>query len=776
MNRIELLAPAGSLDILKAAVDAGADAVYTGVGIFNARMNANNLTMEELNEGCLYAHRKSSRVYLTLNTLVNSAEISEAVATAGEAYNNGVDGILVQDIGLALEIKKHYPGIPLHASTQMNAFATDIYENLSNAGITRVVLPRELSIDEIALRTQIANKNGITTEVFVHGAICVSHSGLCLYSAMNKSGTRSGNRGLCAQPCRQCYELFDGKTKIKEGHLLSPKDRSAVKYIGQLIESGVSSLKIEGRMRDAQYVTTVVNAYRKLIDAYYDGYTNPSLDKKVKNELLVNFNRGGSFTSQNLSGNKATDFLSGEFVGKYGLKLGEVTRCDKGKGSIEFSYSDKLPLPDKGDYLSIRENNKELFSFPIGKIHEAPNRLTVKGLHPDSIAKIKGNPEVYLMSHDSVRLTNKNSRKTNIDIKLSVQDTYIDATAVIVGGINDGITVDTSFDLESNFEGNPVGQDRVIAQLSKTGDTPFNVVNVVFENNNEVKCPISSINELRRSLIDALISELDYACEHSAIEEFIIPEDSVSESADKGTITTLYIFPSIKSIKGDLRRDADIYGFTLYDLAVRGLRGRIIDFINDNDVKLLMILPDLYHDSVKPVIMKTIDILKGAVGDRFIGIMDSNTLADTSFYSDVDLKHYLSAGANLYNEKTIATATTYSDAAMISYELSPDEATESILNANIPGKSVIVHAGGPIPWMQSDFCPLGCNKSDCKECFNRAYTILKDESGEEECKVVSHSLDCSSTIYGSPKYTFDYDAIDALTNLGVNVIECFTEI
>lgn len=776
MDKIEILAPAGSLDILKTAVDAGADAVYTGVGIFNARMNANNLTMDELNEGCQYAHRKSSKVYLTLNTLVNSAEIDEAVATAGEAYNNGVDGILVQDVGLALEIRKRYPVIPVHASTQMNVFSSSDYKKLSEMGIKRVVLPREMSMDEISFRTSEARKYSIETEVFVHGAVCVSASGLCLYSSMNKSGTRSGNRGLCAQPCRQCYSLYDGKEKIKEGHLISPKDRSAAKYLSQLIDCGVSSLKIEGRMRDAAYVATVVAAYRKLVDAYYDGYSNPSLDKKVKNELLVNFNRGGSFTSQNLSGTKATDFLSGEFVGKYGLKLGQITRTDKHKGVIEFSYSDKLPMPDKGDYLSIRDNDKELFSFPIGKIHEAPNRLTVKGLHPDSIDKIKGNPDIYLMSHDSVKLSAKNSRKTNIDIKLDVQDGFIDATATVIGGINADVTADYTYDIESGFEGNPVTQERVTSQMMKTGDTPFNVINVVFENDNEIKCPISSINELRRCLIESLISAIDYECEHSAIEEFIFADDAVTTEAETGTTTTLYVFPSVKSIKGDLRRDCDLYGFTLYDLAVRGLRGRIVDFINGIDAGLVMVLPDMYHDNIKPVIIKTIEILKETIGDKFVGVMDSDVLGDSSFATSQGLKHFLSAGSNLFNEKSINNAVNSSDAGFISYELSPDEALESIMAANIIGKTVIVHAGGPIAWMQSDFCPLGCNKTGCKECFDRAYTTLKDEGGEGECKVISHSLDCSSIIYGNPKYTYDYDAIEAITNLGVNVIECYTEI
>ena len=185
MSPIELLAPAGSLDILKSAVDAGADAVYAGVGVFNARMNASNLTEDELLEGCLYAHRRGSKVYLTLNTLINSSEMDEAVNIASYSYDAGVDGILVQDIGLAVKLHELYPAIPLHASTQMNVFSEDQFAELASIGIRRVVLPRELSLDEIKRRCKIASEYGIETEVFVHGAVCVCYSGLCLYSSIH---------------------------------------------------------------------------------------------------------------------------------------------------------------------------------------------------------------------------------------------------------------------------------------------------------------------------------------------------------------------------------------------------------------------------------------------------------------------------------------------------------------------------------------------------------------------------------------------------------------
>ncbi|MBO7450809.1 MAG: U32 family peptidase, partial [Clostridiales bacterium] len=446
MKKVELMAPAGSLEILKAAVDAGADAVYLGVGAYNARMNADNFTFDDLNEGVRYAHYRSSKVYLTLNTLVNDYEFDDAMSTARSAYESGVDGIIIQDIGLALKIREDFPDIPLIASTQMNIYSSDSLMKLSELGFKRVVLPRELSLNEIAKRTRIAKANDLETEVFIHGAVCVSCSGLCLFSSMNKSGSRSGNRGLCAQPCRQEYDLYAEKTKIKSGHLISPKDRSSVPYIAELIRTGVSSFKIEGRMREKGYVVNTVRAYRKLIDAYYDGTLDDVLEKGVINDLLVSFNRGGSFTSQYLTEKKDPAFLSGEYVGKYGLKLGNLKSKDKKNGSITFSYDDSLPLPSKGDYLSVRKGSIELCSFPIGKIHEAPGSLTVKGLHPEVIDRLPSDKvQVFLMGHD-VELKKEDLRKTHIDLSLNVEGDILTIDAKVNRGIN--LNASSYFDVD----------------------------------------------------------------------------------------------------------------------------------------------------------------------------------------------------------------------------------------------------------------------------------------------------------------------------------------
>ena len=259
MKKPELLAPAGSMSTLKAAVDAGADAVYLGLNQYNARMHADNFSWETLREALDYAHLRNSKVYITLNTLIDDDEMMDAVEQALNAYMMGADAFLVQDKGLASYLSEHLPQIPLHASTQMNVYSLTQSEEMNDLGITRVVLPRELSMDEIRARAELFHENDIEVEVFVHGAMCVCYSGLCLFSAMNKSGSRSGNRGSCAQPCRQSYQIFEGNREvsvsgkpIRSGKLLSPKDQSALPYLRELMSIGVDSLKIEGRMRDEQ--------------------------------------------------------------------------------------------------------------------------------------------------------------------------------------------------------------------------------------------------------------------------------------------------------------------------------------------------------------------------------------------------------------------------------------------------------------------------------------------------------------------------------------------
>ncbi len=259
----ELLAPAGSLDALYAAVGAGADAVYLGGSHLNARMNARNFDREALEAGVDYAHKAGARVYMTLNTMVYDRELTEALTAAEEAAICGVDGLIIADVGAALAIRQMFPELSLHASTQAAAHNALGGQALAERGFCRYVLAREASLEDI----KAAVKNsGIEVEVFVHGALCVSHSGQCLFSSL--VGGRSGNRGFCAQPCRLPYTAQNRRGKAEAEYPLSLKDLSLARHIPALIEAGVASLKIEGRMKSSEYVGGVVSVFRRLLDEH----------------------------------------------------------------------------------------------------------------------------------------------------------------------------------------------------------------------------------------------------------------------------------------------------------------------------------------------------------------------------------------------------------------------------------------------------------------------------------------------------------------------------
>ena len=287
MNNIEILSPVGSFETLIAAVQSGANAVYFGAKNFNARDFANNFDDKTLKKAIEYAKTQGVKTYLTLNTLIKNSELIEALDLVNTAYSYGIDAIIIQDIGLAILIKKFFPDLDLHASTQMAVHNLEGVKFLEDLGFKRVVLARELSIDEISYITSNTN---IEIECFVHGAICISYSGQCLLSSL--IGQRSGNRGKCAQACRLQYSLLRDNKELKKGYLLSPKDLCTIEYVEKLKKANIHSLKIEGRMKSKEYVALTTKLYSKAANG--ENIT----DEDIFN-LKQTFNRGG-FTTNNL--------------------------------------------------------------------------------------------------------------------------------------------------------------------------------------------------------------------------------------------------------------------------------------------------------------------------------------------------------------------------------------------------------------------------------------------------------------------------------------------
>lgn len=297
-SKMELLAPAGGIKELIAAVNSGADAVYIGAEMFSARAGAGNFDEAQMREAVEYAHAFGVKVHCAINTLIKENELTLAVDTAISANRCGVDALIIQDIGLASHLKKVLPDMELHASTQMTVTSKEGVRYLKDMGFSRVVLARELSMCEIK---EIVNSTDIEIEVFVHGAICMSYSGQCLMSSI--LGGRSGNRGRCAQPCRLKYDLMEKGKVCDSAYVLSPKDMALVNHLQELERIGVSSLKIEGRLKSAEYVSCVVGIYRKYMD------NAVPITKSDMNELKNAFSRSG-FTDGYFTGNLGGAMMS----------------------------------------------------------------------------------------------------------------------------------------------------------------------------------------------------------------------------------------------------------------------------------------------------------------------------------------------------------------------------------------------------------------------------------------------------------------------------------
>ena len=342
-KNVELLAPAGNMECLHAAVKAGADAVYLGAGHFNARRGADNFSLENLAEACDYAHLRGVKIYLTLNTVVLPSELPDALELARQAYRCGVDAFIVQDIGISIELSRIMPDVEVHVSTQMNIHDEDGLRAAAALGATRVTLARELSLAEIARLHELAEELGVELESFAHGALCICYSGQCFMSSL--VGGRSANRGRCAQACRLPYELHNRalrKTLDAPGeHLLSPKDLCTANLIPELLQAGVASLKIEGRMKSPEYVQAVVGVYRAVIDRVEAAIARDGIDsiatsdvpelrasEEEMNVLSEAFSRG--FTTAYLKGKRGNEIMSYGRPNNRGVFVGRVAKVREG--------------------------------------------------------------------------------------------------------------------------------------------------------------------------------------------------------------------------------------------------------------------------------------------------------------------------------------------------------------------------------------------------------------------------------------------------------------
>src|SRR3982751_3194076 len=322
----ELLAPAGSLDAVRAALANGADAVYLGAERFNARDEGAQLTLDEVAEACRLAHERGRRIHLTLNILTKPAELADSLMFLGEAIDRGVDAAIVQDVGLVRLIQRVYPGFEIHGSTQMTVHDASGARVMQTLGIERVVLARENTLDAIrAIRAAVPN---LGLETFIHGALCISYSGQCFMSGMISE--RSANRGSCAQSCRKDYVLKDAATdeELDRGYLISTKDLAAYEHLPAIAELGIVCLKVEGRKKRPEYVATVTSGYRQFLDRLASGLTSPPPQSEIE-PLVQIYSRG--FTGGMYGGREGRGYVTRNQPDNRGLPLGEVAGYERGE-------------------------------------------------------------------------------------------------------------------------------------------------------------------------------------------------------------------------------------------------------------------------------------------------------------------------------------------------------------------------------------------------------------------------------------------------------------
>ena len=745
----ELLAPVGSFDALKAAVQNGANAVYLGGKEFSARASANNFDRDELKEAVRYAHIRGVQVFVTANTLRKQNEIEEFLEYIKYLYDIDVDAIILQDIGMARLVKELLPDFEIHASTQMVAHSLEDVLYLQNIGFDRVVLARELNIQEIE---HICKNSNVDIEVFVHGALCVCYSGQCLMSSM--LGNRSGNRGRCAQPCRQKYELIDiysGEVINTDGeYLLSPKDLNSIQDIDKVIEAGVHSLKIEGRMKRPEYVATVIGSYRKTIDEYMET-KKINVSDETMNNLYTIFNR--KFTKGYLFGDVGEDIMNSNRPNNLGLYIGKVVDYNRKAKRLKIKLENTLK---KGDGISIGGGT-------IGRIIKSNGDIANIGykgetIELDFIGDAKRNQIIYKTSDsDLLNTVQKTFEEDTENVKVS-----IDAKIEIKLGKKPRLILSDSFGNTTTLEADKeveqamkvaLSEEKVVTQISKLGNTSYIINNITVDMDDNVSLPISILNQMRRDAIESLseervsIKNREYKNKEIAYNpKIFIRDDEVKLRAKVKNIEQLKAIVNYKEIDAIYYEDINTLG-------------EAKTIANENNMNLIYSVPRVLRNKDYKILNKldrnsNIEIQTGNLGCVSL-FKDNGIYIDyylNSFNSET-IKHYKQEGA-----KTIC----------ISQELNLTEIKETLKHTDAEIESVVY---GYTPLMISEYCPMGVLVRDCKKdkrsaICNKSVYALKDS--KSEVFRITQDIFCRSSIYNSKPLCMIDDLID-VKNAGINV-------
>jgi len=488
---MELLAPAGTMENFMAALESGADAIYLGGKVFNARAHAANFGIDELREAVRLAHILDVSVYVTVNILIGDTELKDLEQYIKDLNSIGVDAIIVQDLAVAEIAKRVAPNIHLHGSTQMTAATLDAVRFYESLGFTRVVLARELSLKEIQ---HICKHCKAEIEVFVHGALCVCYSGQCLMSSF--IGGRSGNRGACAQPCRLPYELLDSKGESvlpkHEAYLLSPKDLNYSEHMNELVAAGVTSFKVEGRMKKVSYVRQVIGTYREILD-------EASIHENQRKALASGFNRG--FSTAYLEDTVGRQMMTVVAPNHQGKPIGESYTK---KGEVYLSLTEPI---EQGSLVKILQSNGSVTYYTVDDEWTCVSDTLYKGRPAEGLAV----GQLYLAStpkNTKSRGLQEFTRKYDMSVYLSVgsngETNYTELTAILDSGLS--VTVTNEY-VPAIANKVPTSLEKVTEQLGRLGNTLFRLSYVDIPDG-PYMWPASVLNALRRDAVTALETAL----------------------------------------------------------------------------------------------------------------------------------------------------------------------------------------------------------------------------------------------------------------------------
>ena len=710
----ELLAPAGSMEHLKIAINAGASSVYLSGKNYGARKFAQNFTLDEIHEAVKLAHLHNVRVYVTVNTLIKESELESVLNYLNELYAIGVDAVLVQDLGLIELINRHLPKLKIHASTQLTCENQRKLDYLESKNVKRVVLPREMRKEEIENL-----KTNMELEIFAHGALCYSYSGQCLMSSFK--GGRSGNRGTCAQPCRQKYRLNN-----KEDYYLSPRDLCLYDELKEISEMNIRCIKIEGRMRSKQYLAIVISEYRKALNKLKSNKTS-----KTENLKLV-FNRG--FTK----GQFKSTYERSIRPGHLGLKIGKVIETKKSQIAIKLN-DDLKTIPDKGDgLLFIKKDNDygmEISQNPIvttlnhfnkNKIKQVKDLtrknkvLIIKKVRQNKKNNFKlENSDVYLTKRNSLtrkakEIENSGSSfvKSKLILTFSLKNKYPKVKGRLTLANHREVTYEVigTAKFETPLKRNVTGET-IEKQLSKLDNYPFEITQINMNYDGSLFIPIKEINKIRRELFEGLESEIHKLYENKK-EKINLRQIEMKRSYEISLSYYTNNLDDLKEIADVKRVYLEIPPNDSINFMVNFLKQSIETAFN-KDYELIWKWPDIAHDNL----VKSLTKVKGILNklNYPIKIMSNDFKGEYGPYS-----------MNIANTESINSLKDYK-IITISPELRKRDYEDMIKNCEDNSKIEIL-VQGPLELMKTRY---GFKENIKNASLNDEYPIRPSLSGEE---------------------------------------------